>query len=101
MTYWGDDLASLFDASTPGSVTATFGAATAVGLLDVRDEVRSTPAGREVVTRANVLTLRNSDFSTLAVEDTVTIASVGYKVRDIQLVDIGDIKEVILATVTT
>lgn len=100
MTYWGDDLASMFDASTPGSVTATFGAATAVGLLDIRDEVR-TAGGREVVTRVNVLSLRTLDFSSLAVDDTVTIASVGYKVRDIQLIDVDDIKEVLLATVTT
>ena len=97
MTYWADDLAALFDASTPGSVTATFGALTAVGLLDIRDEVRSTAGGREIVARVKVLTLRASDFPLLAVDSTVTIATVPHLVRDIQLIEIGDIKEVLLA----
>jgi len=100
MTYWGDDLAALYVDTTPGSVTVTFGAATAIGLLDTRDDLAFGPDGFQRVVKVRVLRLRAADFPTLAVGSTVTISSTNYTVRGIQTIDEGVEKEVTIAAVT-
>jgi nitrous oxidase accessory protein NosD len=100
MTYWVDDLAALYTLDTPGSVTVTFGAATAVGLLDTRDDVAFGPDGFQRVIKVRTLRLRASDFPTLVVGSTVTISSTSYTVRGLQTIEEGAEKEAILAAVT-
>jgi hypothetical protein len=100
VTYWEDDLAALYVADTPGSVTVTFGAATAVGLLDTRDDISFGPDGFQKVIKIRVLRLRASDFPTLVAGSTVTISSTNYTVRAIQTVDEGVEKEATITTTT-
>lgn len=76
----------------------TFGALSATGLIDERDEVTFDEIGHGVQHRVTVVTLAAPDFAALVPGDTVRFRSTNYKVRSIDRIGDGATKEVTVVT---
>jgi hypothetical protein len=85
----------------PNSKTITFGAETVRGPVDIEDREEADAGGVRLV-RRTVITIATASLPTVARQSTVTVekgttAEQSYVVRDIQLVDDGELRELVCA----
>lgn len=75
-------------------VSCTAGATTALGILDMPGQVL---ADGMVISTEYMLTAKASDFGGLLYGNSITVAGVGYTVREARLVDDGGIVEILMS----
>jgi len=69
-------------AESPDAVAVEFGDETTTGVLDT-DVAEIDESGLRVIGDAIVLTIRDGTLTSLNQDDTITVATVDYKIRDI------------------
>jgi hypothetical protein len=84
-------------------LTVKYGSETTEGIFDDEERLETDEAGTQIVTTEQVLLVSSEDFETrkplnsLAVDETITIDDVDYRVHDIRKVGDGAFKQIVVA----